>query len=84
MTAAAVGDEQVRAWGEVRLGQTQATVVRTPAWIVLSGLVAQRVTAAALARARPADQAGRGRARLPGGGAGGAARRWSKRSSARR
>ena len=64
MTASAVGYEQVRAWVEVILGQTHATVVRTTAWIVLCVLVAQRVTAAALARALPADQAGSGRARL--------------------
>jgi Transposase DDE domain len=64
MTTSAVGYEQVRAWVAVMLGQTHATVVRTTAWIVLCVLVAQRVTAAALARALPADQAGRGRARL--------------------
>src|SRR5262245_45332697 len=64
MTASAVGYEQVRAWVEVMLGQTRATVVRTTAWIVLCVLVAQRVTAAALARALPADQGGSGRARL--------------------
>ena len=64
MTASTVGYEQVRAWVAVMLGQTHATVVRTTAWIVLCVLVAQRVTAAALARALPADQAGSGRARL--------------------
>jgi hypothetical protein len=64
MTASAVGYEQVRTWVEVMLGKTHATVVRTPAWIVLSVLTAQRVTAAALARALPADQGGSGRARL--------------------
>jgi Transposase DDE domain len=64
MTASAIGYEQVRAWVEVMLGQTHATVVRTTAWIVLCLLVAQRVTAAALARALPADQGGSGRARL--------------------
>jgi hypothetical protein len=64
MTASAVGYEQVRAWVEVMLGRTHTTVVRTTAWIVLCVLVAQRVTAAALARALPADQAGSGRARL--------------------
>ena len=61
---ASVGYEQVRAWVEVMLGKTHATVVRTTAWIVLCVLMAQRVTAAALARALPADQAGSGRARL--------------------
>lgn len=35
MTASAVGYEQVRAWVEVMLGRTHATVVRTTAWIVL-------------------------------------------------
>jgi hypothetical protein len=64
MTASAVGYEQVRAWVEVRLGTTHATVVRTTAWIVLCVLMAQRITAAARARALPADQAGSGRARL--------------------
>ena len=64
MTAAAVGYAQVRAWGAVTLGTTQTTVVRTTAWIVLCRLPAQRLTAAALARALPADQAGSGRARL--------------------
>ena len=64
MTASAVGYEQVRTWVEVMLGQTHATVVRTTAWIVLAVLTAQRVTAAALARALPADQGGSGRARL--------------------
>jgi hypothetical protein len=64
MTASAVGYEQVRAWVAVMLGRTHVPVVRTTAWIVLCMLVAQRVTAAALARALPADQAGRARARL--------------------
>src|SRR5215831_11553861 len=64
MTASAVGYEQVRAWVAVMLGTTHATVVRTTAWIVLCVLTAQRSTAAALARALPADQAGSGRARL--------------------
>jgi hypothetical protein len=64
MTASAVGYEQVRAWVEIMLGKTHATVVRTTAWMVLCVLMAQRVTAAALARALPADQAGSGRARL--------------------
>src|SRR5262252_7676735 len=64
MTASAVGYEQVRPWVEVMLGRTHATVVCITVWIVFCVLVAQRVTAAALARALPADQAGRGRARL--------------------
>jgi hypothetical protein len=70
MTASAVGYAQVRAWVEVMLGTTHATVVRTTAWRVLCVLTAQRITAAALARALPADQAGSGRARLTRG------RRW--------
>jgi Transposase DDE domain len=70
MTASAVGYEQVRAWVEIMLGRTHATVVRTTAWIVLCVLLAQRVTAAALARALPADQSGKARARLTRG------RRW--------
>jgi hypothetical protein len=64
MTAVAIGYEQVRAWVEVMLGRTHTTVVRTTTWIVLCMLVAQRVTAAALSRALPADQAGKARARL--------------------
>ena len=64
MTASAVGYPQVRAWVKAMLGRTHATVVHTMAWAVLCLLVAQRATPAALARACPADQAGRARARL--------------------
>src|SRR5215813_75078 len=64
MTASAVGYLQVREWVKVMLGRTHATVVHTIAWAVLCLLVAQRATPAALARALPADQAGRARARL--------------------
>jgi hypothetical protein len=64
MTASAVGYPQVRAWVKAMLGRTHATVVHTMAWAVLCVLVAQRVTPAALARALPAEQAGRARARL--------------------
>jgi hypothetical protein len=64
MTASAVGYPQVRAWVKAMLGRTHATVVHTMAWAVLCLLVAQRATPAALARALPADQAGRARARL--------------------
>src|SRR5262249_11808750 len=46
------------------LGRTHTTVVLTVAWAVLCLLVAQRVTAAALARALPAAQAGSGRSCL--------------------
>lgn len=64
MTASAVGYPQVHAWVKTMLGRTHATVVHTLAWAVLCVLVAQRVTPAALARALPAEQAGRARARL--------------------
>ena len=64
MTASAVGYPQVRVWVKAMLGRTHATVVHTMAWAVLCVLVAQRVTPAALARALPAEQAGRARARL--------------------
>ena len=64
MTASAVGYPQVHAWVKTRLGRTHATVVHTMAWAVLCLLLAQRVTPAAMARALPAEQAGRARARL--------------------
>ena len=64
MTASAVGYPQVRAWVKAMRGRTHATVVHPMAWAVLCVLVAQRVTPAALARALPAEQAGRARARL--------------------
>src|SRR4029077_2824396 len=62
-TATNVGYERVRVRVKVQLTQTHATVVQTIAWAVLCVLVAQRVTPAALARALPAEQRGRGRAR---------------------
>jgi Transposase DDE domain len=64
MTASAVGYSQVREWVKVLLGRTHATVVHTIAWAVLCLLVVQRATPAAMARALPADQGGRARARL--------------------
>jgi Transposase DDE domain len=64
MTASVVGYPQVREWVKTMLGRTHATVVHTIAWAVLCLLVAQRATPAARARALPADQAGRARARL--------------------
>jgi hypothetical protein len=64
MTASAVGYPPVREWVKAMLGRTHTTVVHTIAWAVLCLLVAQRATPAALARALPADQAGRARARL--------------------
>src|SRR4029453_4199805 len=54
----------VHCWVKAVLGRTHTTVVLTVAWAVLCLLVAQRVTAAALARALPAEQAGSGRSCL--------------------
>ena len=64
MTASAVGYPQGHEWGKARLGRTHATVVHTLAWAVLCVLLAQRVPPAAMARALPAEQPGRARARL--------------------
>src|SRR4029450_9937794 len=64
MTASEVGYDRVHEWVKVMLDRTHATVVQTIAWAVLGVLLAQRVTPAALARALPAEQAGRARARL--------------------
>lgn len=64
MTASAVGYDRVHAWVKVMLDRTHTTVVRTVVWAVLCVLLAQRVTPAALARALPAEQPGRARARL--------------------
>jgi hypothetical protein len=64
MTASAVGYDRVHEWVKGMLDRTHATVVQTIAWAVLGILLAQRVTPAALARALPAEQAGRARARL--------------------
>ena len=64
MTASAVGYARVQEWVKAMGGRTHATVVQTIAWAVLCVLVAQRITPAALARALPAEQAGRARARL--------------------
>ena len=64
MPASAVGYAQVQVWVKTMLGRTHATVMHTVAWAVLCVLLAQRVTPAALARALPASQAGRARARL--------------------
>jgi hypothetical protein len=65
MPASAVGYEHVQEWVKTMLGRTHATIVHTIAWAVLCVLVAQRATPAAMARALPAEQAGRARARLP-------------------
>jgi hypothetical protein len=70
MTASAVGYAHVQEWVKAMLGRTHATVIHTVAWAVLCVLLAQRITPAALARALPAAQAGRARARLTRG------RRW--------
>ena len=64
MTTAQVGYAHVHRWVKHVLGSTHTTTVVTVAWAVLCLLVAQRVTAAALARALPANQAGSGRSCL--------------------
>jgi Transposase DDE domain len=64
MTTAQVGYLPVHRWVKHVLGHTHTTVVVTVAWAVLCLLVAQRVTAATLARALPAEHAGSGRSRL--------------------
>jgi hypothetical protein len=64
MTTAQVGYLPVHRWVKYVLGSTHTTVVVTVAWAVLCLLVAQRVTAAALARALPAEHAGSGRSCL--------------------
>src|SRR5256885_14708839 len=74
MTPAQVGYRPVPRWVKHILGSTHTTVVVTVAWAVLCLLGAQRVTAAALARALPAEHAGSGRSclrrgRRRGGGA---------------
>jgi hypothetical protein len=70
MTAAQGGSRPVHRWVKPILGSTHTTVVVTVAWAVLGLLGAQRVTAAALARALPAEHAGSGRSCLRRG------RRW--------
>jgi hypothetical protein len=64
MTTAQVGYRPVHRWVKHILGSTHTTVVVTVAWAVLCLLGAQRVTAAALARALPAEHAGSGRSCL--------------------
>src|SRR3989441_12214366 len=71
MTIAQVGYRPVHRWVKHILGSTHTTVVVTVAWAVLCLLGAQRVTAAALARALPAEHAGSGRSCLRRG-----RRRW--------
>jgi len=64
LTATRVGYGRVLGWVKPRLGATHATTIVVVAWAVLSLLVAQQVTPAALARALPAEQAGSGRSCL--------------------
>jgi len=64
MTTAQVGYAPVPRWVKNVLGSTPPTVVITVAWAVLCLRVAQRVTAATLARAFPAEQGGAGRSCL--------------------
>ena len=64
LTATRVGYGRVAGWVKPLLGATHATTIVVVAWAVLSLLVAQRATPAALARALPAAEAGSARSRL--------------------
>jgi hypothetical protein len=64
MTTAPGGYAHGHRWVKHVLGSTHTTIVVTVAWAGLGLLVAHRVTAAALARAFPAQQAGAGRSWL--------------------
>lgn len=64
MTASQVGYDNVLGWVKGMLAGSHRTVISTVGWIVLSVLVAQRLTPAALARAIPAEEEGSGRNRL--------------------
>ena len=64
LTATRVGYGRVFGWVKPVLGATHATTIVVVTWAVLSLLVAQQVTPAALARALPAQQAGSGRSCL--------------------
>ena len=64
MPTAPVGYTPVQRWGKHGLGPPHTPVVVTIAWAVRCLLVAQRVTSAALARAKPAEHAGSGRSCL--------------------
>src|SRR4051812_7863436 len=64
MTTAQGGYAPVHRWVKDVLGRPPTTVVVTVVWAVLGLLVAQRVTAAPLARAFPAEHAGSGRSCL--------------------
>jgi hypothetical protein len=74
MTTAQVEYRPVHRWVKHILGSTPTTGVVTVAWAGLCLLGAPRVTAAALARAFPAEHAGSGRS----------CRRSSRRRSVRR
>jgi hypothetical protein len=78
MTTTQGGYTPVSRWVKQGLGDTHTTVVATVAWAVRCLLVAHRVTAAALARALPAEQAGSGRSCLRRGDGGGMDRRSSR------
>ena len=64
LTATRVGYGRVLGWVKPLLGSTHATTIVVVAWAVLSLLVAQRATPAALARALPAAEAGSARSCL--------------------
>ena len=64
LTATRVGYGRVFGWVKPLLTGTHATSIVVVTWAVLSLLVAQQVTPAALARALPAEQAGSGRSCL--------------------
>jgi hypothetical protein len=64
LTATRVGYGRVAGWVKPLLQGTHATSIIVVTWAVLSLLVAQRVTPAALARALPAEQVGSGRSCL--------------------
>lgn len=64
MTASQIGYDKVLGWVKGHLGSTHVTVVQTVAWVVLCIIVAQRLNPAALARAIPAEEPGRGDSRL--------------------
>ena len=64
MTATQVGYGRVFGWVKPLLAGMHTTVITVVTWAVLSLLVAQRVTPAALARALPAAEAGSGRSCL--------------------
>jgi len=64
MTASQVGYDNVLGWVKGMLAGSHRTVISTVGWIVLTLLVSQMLTPAALARAIPAEEEGSGRNRL--------------------